>query len=87
MVNFLIKKGANVSAIGRFGRVPLHWAAQDGHLEIVETLLATKAVDVNILDNDGNNALHLAQRNGHLKIVEYLLKKGSTKIDDKEEHK
>ena len=82
IVNFLIKKGANVSAVGQNGRVPLHWAAQYGYFEIVEKLLATRAVDINILDNDGNNALHLARQNGHLKIVEYLLKKGSKKIGE-----
>ena len=51
-------------------------ASQQGHLDVVQALLA-KGADVNAKDNDGATALMLASQNGHLDVVQALLAKGA----------
>lgn len=60
------------------GFTPLHLAAANGHKEIVEFLLTTKA-DVNSRDNAGSTPLHQVSAAGgqHNDIVELLLKHGA----------
>jgi len=60
------------------GFTPLHLAAANGHKEIVEFLLTTKA-DVNARDNAGSTPLHqaAAAEGQHSDIVELLLKHGA----------
>jgi len=55
-----------------FGKTPLHYAAQNGHLSIVEYLVNQKA-DRDAKNIDGKTPLHLAANNGHLSVVEYLV--------------
>ncbi len=55
----------------------LHWAAQGGHVPVIEFLIDHGAV-VNIIDrNHGSLPLHEAVRMGHYSAVKALLKKGS----------
>ena len=49
----------------------LHWAAQDGHLEIVQYLVAAGA-DINA-KTDGHMVIHEAVHGGHLALVEWLI--------------
>jgi len=51
---------------------PLHYAAQYGHLSVVEYLVNQKA-DINAKDKDNRTPLHRAARYGHLSVVEYLV--------------
>jgi len=51
---------------------PLHLAAQNGHLSVVEYLVNQKA-DKNAKDNEGMTPLHRAAANGHHSVVEYLV--------------
>ena len=50
---------------------PLHHAAQNGHVNIVE-YLAEHLEDKNPASKDGWTPIELATTNGHLKVVEYL---------------
>ncbi len=51
---------------------PLHYAANEGHVEIVEELLQEiECTDPK--DQLGDTPLHLAARQGHLKIVQILM--------------
>jgi len=51
---------------------PLHYAASDGYLGIVEYLVNQKA-DINANGKEKMTPLHLAAENGHLSVVEYLV--------------
>jgi ankyrin repeat protein len=55
---------------------PLHWAASNGHLELV-TLLIIHGADVSGVRHDGWTPLHEATAKGHLEIVKLLLSYGA----------
>ena len=50
----------------------LHSASQEGHLEVVEALLAA-GIDVNAISSENNHALYLAIFKHHAPVVEALL--------------
>lgn len=54
------------------GETPLHWAAANGHNDVVKFLLANKA-DVNAKDNNGDTPLHEAAGKGYADTAELLL--------------
>ncbi len=73
MVDFLLSKGANVSAQnGVNGYTPLHYTADHGYKAVAETLLAHGA-DVDVRDHDGNQPLHVAAGKGYTTLAEVLL--------------
>jgi ankyrin repeat protein len=55
---------------------PLIVAAQDGHVDVIRTLLAAKA-DVNAKAVNGITALVVASSSGQLDVVQALLDKGA----------
>jgi hypothetical protein len=57
-------------------RTPLHYAAYQGHTELVKLLLA-KGAEVNAKDNAGRTPLHSAAGRGHTGSVELLLANGA----------
>ncbi len=68
------------------GVVSLCWAASEGDLFEIQTLLA-KGVDINATNYDKRTALHLAAAEGHTKIVRYLLhKKANVNLRDRWGH-
>jgi ankyrin repeat protein len=75
--------GADVNTKNVLGYTPLHFAAEQGHNEIVELLIANGA-DVNARNQWGRTPLHQAA-NGHNEIAELLITKGAdvnAKIED-----
>ncbi|KAK5814632.1 ankyrin repeat-containing domain protein, partial [Linnemannia elongata] len=59
---------------GDYGKTPLHMAAANGHLDVVEYLISIISPEaVNIQNDQGNTALHWAATNGHAKVVETLI--------------
>jgi ankyrin repeat protein len=54
------------------GWAPLHYAATNGHLEVVQYLLS-KEVDVDAQSPSDTTPLMLAARYGHIRVVKYLL--------------
>jgi len=58
------------------GYAPLHWAADQGHVEIVNILLKFGA-DVDIKTNDNETPLHFAAWMGRPKVVKILLENGA----------
>jgi ankyrin repeat protein len=57
------------------GETPLHFAANLGHKDVVEFLLAKKA-DVNAKANNGWTPLYVAGRTGHNDVAELLRQHG-----------
>ncbi|XP_062506694.1 ankyrin repeat domain-containing protein 17-like isoform X2 [Corticium candelabrum] len=76
MVDLLLQHQANINYHEeRFGQTALHCACVNGHLSIVEKLLAA-GCKKEARDRDGVTALHYACLNGHLSIVKKLLSSG-----------
>ncbi|KPJ75914.1 MAG: hypothetical protein AMS14_02830, partial [Planctomycetes bacterium DG_20] len=67
-----IREGADPKAPGAYGRTPLHVAADEGNLPLLELLIAKKA-NVLAADNGGRTPLHLAADKGHDAVIKYLL--------------
>ena len=62
----------------RQGRIPIHQAIMDGHLEVVKLLPRPilKAL-LSRPDNDGRTPLHQAVSYGHLEVVKFLVEQGA----------
>ena len=74
----LIVSGACTSARNREGRTPLHLAAADGHLAVVEALCDARDALVDESDARGRTALYYAAGSCRLDVVEALLHRGAS---------
>ena len=61
MVDILLAYAANISSRDTKGRIPLHKAAEDGHVDVVQSLISLGA-DVNDRDYESWTPLHYAAR-------------------------
>jgi ankyrin repeat protein len=62
-----------VEAVDAHGQNALHYAAANGHLEIVRFLLTMAGANLEATSNDGFTPLYFACWNGHLEVVKYLV--------------
>lgn len=86
IVDYLLKRGAQVNALDSYGRSAVFYAAQQGHYEVM-LLLEQHGADLLIKDKDGvditsaaifhqGSALfHDDKLSGHARIIHYLLMK------------
>lgn len=58
------------------GKTPLHCAAQNGHLDVVELVLELTDPDIAATDTQGKTAAHLALENNHFDIYHILQNHG-----------
>jgi ankyrin repeat protein len=73
----LIAKGADVNAHEqKYGNTPLHGAANKGHVDVANMLIA-KGANVNVRDQGGATPLHGAANYGHVAVAELLIAKGA----------
>jgi ankyrin repeat protein len=78
LVELLVNSGADINAICRWERTPLHWAIDLGHEDIAELLIA-KGAATTIKDQDGDTPLDLAINYGRNKIASLLSEKNGDK--------
>lgn len=57
--------------------IPLHLAAQQGHIAVVGMLLSRSTQQQHAKDWRGRTPLHLAAMNGHYEMVSLLIAQGS----------
>ncbi|XP_011858782.1 PREDICTED: ankyrin-1-like, partial [Vollenhovia emeryi] len=78
-VKYLVEKeNANVNAKDYLGSTALHFAAESGHLGVVEYFVKNGA-DVSARDNEGLTPLLVATKNGRHCIIKYFI--DQTKVD------
>ena len=58
------------------GSTPIIWAAQNGEIDVVETLMGNGA-NIYSKDKNGLTAIMKAFQHGHLKIVKLLTENGA----------
>jgi hypothetical protein len=75
-VRALVEGGGNVNWRDEEGYTPMTWAAQRGHIQVVEYLLSRYAA-VNPADRSGYTPLMWAAQEGHVGVVELLLRRGA----------
>jgi hypothetical protein len=72
-VNNLIAAGIYINTSGRYNMTPLTAAARNGHMDIIDVLLAVRGILVNQPELYGYTALMLAAQGGHIDVVRALL--------------
>lgn len=63
----------DVSKKDENGRTCLHWATEQGHIDVVKYLVSVRHCDPNERNKDDHNCLHIACKAGQLLIVRYLI--------------
>lgn len=77
-MNYILKilgaqaKASILDAQNAWGNTPLHWAALNGHLEVVKALLAAGAT-MGIKNKAGHDAFYDAEMNSKNSVVEWIL--------------
>mmetsp|Transcript_6385 Transcript_6385/g.14191 ORF Transcript_6385/g.14191 Transcript_6385/m.14191 type:complete len:479 (+) Transcript_6385:89-1525(+) len=69
-------EGGVEGILDTYGRNVLHYAAQQGRLELVKIMVDDMDFKINFQDSKGETALALAAATGHVDVVKYLLSKG-----------
>jgi ankyrin repeat protein len=69
-----------------YGNIALHFAALNGHTDIVNALLAKEGIKINEKNSIGSTALREAAGNGHTDVVNALLAKEGIKINEKDDY-
>jgi cytohesin len=79
MVEYLLRKGANVEARNGSGQTPLHGAAWKGFLDIAKVLLAAGA-NMEARTDNGLTPLDFAMDQKHGKMIELLGNHGAIRV-------
>ena len=69
----LAQRGVDVNAPSACGLTPIHIAAVDGRVGVINELLQVPGMDINARNPDGNTPLAIACHAGHLEVVSALL--------------
>ena len=77
MLRALLEAGANAGWAKDDGTTPIFISSQNGHLEVVHTLLEAADVDVNQAEDGGATPLAIAAHQGHFEVVRALVEAGA----------
>ena len=73
---WLEKRGANVNAEDPYGRMPMHLAAEGGHVEAMKRL-KEQGANVNAeVDYNGRTPIYWAASRGHIEAMKWLKEQG-----------
>lgn len=73
-VQYLVDRGADVSAVTLRGQNGLHLACLHGHAQVVQLLITLYPAALDLGDSEGNTALHCCSEKGSLDCALILLK-------------
>lgn len=76
-VKFLVEQHANTKALTSFGAMPIHLAAYEGRIDVLQYFIKQAGLDKDIADEKGQTPLHCAALAGKTEAVTYLLKLGA----------
>jgi ankyrin repeat protein len=76
-VRALVKQGADVNAAHGDGMTALHWAAENGSVEIAQILVTAGASTSAVTRHGGFTPLHVAARAGRAEVAKALLAAGA----------
>ncbi|KAI6175171.1 26S proteasome non-ATPase regulatory subunit 10 [Aphelenchoides fujianensis] len=65
ITKLLLENGAEVNVADKYGNTPLHRAASQGHMEVLQLLCAQPGIRVDLPDREGNTPLQLAVEDLH----------------------
>ncbi|KAK3998342.1 hypothetical protein QBC44DRAFT_3075 [Cladorrhinum sp. PSN332] len=77
IIRIFLKYGAKVSATCPLGSTALHYAAKNGHLEMVKILVDEGKASQTATSALGRTPLHLASLNGQKEVADWLLDRWS----------
>ena len=66
------KCNETLAATTEGGATPLYMASQQGHVEVVKTLLGAKDIEVNKASGNGTTPLYVASQNGQAEVAKAL---------------
>ena len=72
VVKYLLELGANVNLPDIIRNGPIHYAAENGNIEIMKLLLQHPDIYLFAYNSEDKNALHIASAFGHTAIVKLL---------------
>jgi len=73
----LLLAGHNINARNRGNWTPLHYASENGHVDMVRLLIEWGGVELNVRECNGKTALGWAISEGHTEIERLLRDKGA----------
>lgn len=72
-----MQHNADATAASKGGSAPLHCAAKQGRVRVVEALVASGAAVDAVHNSCGSTPLHLAAELGHTEVLKVLLQHGA----------
>jgi cytohesin len=83
VANLVQQESKSVNTLDEFKRTPVHLAAEQGHANVVELLIKSRA-EFDRPDIDGSSPLLIASAAGHVEVVERLIDAGAdiSRLDD-----
>ncbi|XP_048247266.1 putative ankyrin-containing lipoprotein Lxx09580 [Haliotis rufescens] len=73
IVQFLVRKGADVSLVDDDGNNTLHWACDGGYMDTVKFVLSQNIAEINARNVDGETAADMARFWGYQEVVDLLV--------------